>query len=100
MMTQMLIRQVRAKLLVRRGELVEGERLAREAVELGRPTDALEAKANSLRDLAVVLSAAKKRNEALDALDEAQRLYQEKGHTIGATYVEELRAGLAAGRGG
>ena len=97
--TQMLIRQVRAKLFARRGELVESERLAREAVELGRPTDALEVRANSLRDLAVVLTAAKKQNEALDALDEAQRLYEEKGHTVGVGHVKELRAALAGDLG-
>lgn len=92
--TQMLIRQVRAKLLVRRGEIVEAERLAREAVELGSPSDALETKANSLRDLAIVLFAAGEPDEALQSLDEAQRLYEEKGHTVGAAQVDDLRAEL------
>jgi tetratricopeptide (TPR) repeat protein len=94
--TQMLIRQVRAKLLARRGELEEAEGLAREALELGRPTDAPEVKANSLRDLAIVLSAAEKRDEALEALDEARALYEEKGHTVGVARVEALRAELVA----
>jgi class 3 adenylate cyclase/tetratricopeptide (TPR) repeat protein len=96
-MTQMQIRQVRGKLLARRGELDDAERLAREAVALGEPTDALEAKANSLRDLAVVLAAAGKRDEALPALAEAQALYQEKGHTVGVARIEELRFELKAG---
>jgi class 3 adenylate cyclase/tetratricopeptide (TPR) repeat protein len=94
--TQMQIRQVRAKLLARRGEHAEAERLAREAVAWGEPTDALEVKANSLRDLAIVLSAAGRRDEALEALDEAQDLYEQKGHTVGVARVEQLRSDLGA----
>ena len=94
--TQMLIRQVRAKLLARRGGLAEAGRLAREAVELGQPTDALEVKANSLRDFAIVLTAAKEPDEALAALGEAHRLYEEKGHTVGVARANELRAELVA----
>jgi len=92
--TQMLIRQVRAKLLARRGEHEVAERLAREAVAWGEPTDALEYKANAFRDLAVVLVAAGKRDEAREALDEARSFYEQKGHTVGVAHVEELRAEL------
>jgi class 3 adenylate cyclase/tetratricopeptide (TPR) repeat protein len=95
-MTQMQIRQVRGKLLARRGELDEAERLAREAVVLGEPTDALEMKANSLHDLAIVLAAAGKRDEALAALDEAQSFFEQKGHTVGVASVEALRSELVA----
>jgi class 3 adenylate cyclase len=94
--TQMLIRQVRGKILSRRSEHEMAERLAREAVEWGEPTDATEVKADSYRDLAIVLVAAGKRTEALEALAEAQRLYVEKGHTAGVARVEELRAELVA----
>jgi class 3 adenylate cyclase/tetratricopeptide (TPR) repeat protein len=94
--TQMLIRQVRAKLLVRRGELAEAERLALGAVELGRPTDALEHKAAALRDLATVLIAAGNRDEALAALVEARDLYDQKGHTVGVARVDAMRAELGA----
>ncbi|TLZ36899.1 MAG: tetratricopeptide repeat protein, partial [Gammaproteobacteria bacterium] len=94
--TQMLILQVRAKILARRGEHAEAERLAREAVAWGEPTDALEVKANSYRDLAIVLSAAAKPDEALAALAEARSLYEQKGHTVGVARVEELRAELVA----
>ncbi len=58
MITQMLILKVRAKLLARRGEHAEAERLARESVAWVEPTDALEHKAVSYYDLAVVLAAA------------------------------------------
>jgi len=94
--TQMLIRQVRAKLLARRGEHAEAERLAREAVAWGQPTDALEYKASASRDLAIVLAGAGRLQEALPVLDEAQALYEEKGHTVGVARVEELRSELLA----
>jgi class 3 adenylate cyclase/tetratricopeptide (TPR) repeat protein len=94
--TQMLILQVRAKILARRGEHAEAERLAREAVAWGEPTDSLEVKANSFRDLAIVLIAMGKPAEALEALVRARELYEEKGHTVGVATIEELRAELVA----
>ncbi len=97
--TQMLILQVRGKILARRGDLEEAERLARKAVALGDPTDSLEVKANSKCDLAIVLVAAGKQDEALDALAEAQALFEEKGHTAGVARVEELRSELTASLG-
>ena len=94
--TQMLVRQVRAKLLARRGDHREAERLAREAVAWGEPTDALEVKANSYRDLGIVLAATDRRDESVEALDEARSLYARKGHTVGVARVDELRARIAA----
>jgi tetratricopeptide (TPR) repeat protein len=94
--TQMLILQVRAKILARRGELAEAERLAGEAVAWGEPTDALAHKADSYRDLAIVLGAAGKPDEALAALGQAETLYEEKGHTVGVARIKELRAELIA----
>jgi tetratricopeptide (TPR) repeat protein len=95
--TQMLILQVRAKILARRGEHAEAERLARESLAWAEPTDSLEVKANSYRDLAIVLAVAGKRDDALVALTSAQALYEEKGHTVGVARVEELRSELDAG---
>jgi len=94
--TRMLVLQVRAKILARRGEHAEAEQLARAAVAWGEPTDALAHKAHSYRDLAGVLGAAGKREEALSALDKAAELYAEKGHSVGVDVVEDLRAELAA----
>ena len=96
MITQMLIRQVRAKILARRGEHAEAERLAREALGLGEPTDSLEVKANSYRDLVIVLAAAGKQDEALDALGQAEALYERKEHRIGVARIRELRSELVA----
>ena len=58
---QMLWHQARAKLLARRGELEEGERLARKAVALGAETDMLNAHGGALLDLAEVLALAGQR---------------------------------------
>ena len=55
---QILWRQVRGKVLARRGELQEGERLAREAVARAEETDMLNAHADALIDLAEVLALA------------------------------------------
>lgn len=95
-MTHLLIRQVRAKLLARRGDLAAAETMAREAVALVEPTDSLEHKATSRYDLAVVLIAGGRRDEALDVLTQARAIYAEKGHTVGVGRVEELRAELVA----
>ncbi|HJQ74415.1 MAG TPA: adenylate/guanylate cyclase domain-containing protein [Gaiellaceae bacterium] len=95
-MTHMLIRQVRGKLLARRGDHEAAERLAREAVALGDPTDQLEGKGLAFIDLAIVLAAAGRRGEALDALGTARVLFAEKGHVPGLARVEELRAELGA----
>jgi tetratricopeptide (TPR) repeat protein len=94
--TQMLILQVRAKILARRGEFAEAERLAREAVAWAEPIDALDHKAASHRDLAIVLAAADKWDEALDALATAGELYEQKGLVVGAARIEELRSELVA----
>ena len=52
---EMLWRQVRAKVLARRGEHAEAERLAREAVAIGEETDMLDAQGDAYADLAEVL---------------------------------------------
>jgi Flp pilus assembly protein TadD len=92
----LLVRQVRAKILARRGERAEAERLAREALAWCEPTDAVEVKANAHRDLAIVLAAGGRRDEALEALGEARSLYEQKSHTVGIAQVDELRSDLVA----
>ncbi|HJQ51986.1 MAG TPA: adenylate/guanylate cyclase domain-containing protein [Gaiellaceae bacterium] len=94
--TQMLILQVRAKILARRGEHAEAERLAREAVAWAEPTDAIDHTAAAHRDLAIVLAAAGRQDEALETLAKARELYELKGHTVGVAAMEEMRAELVA----
>jgi predicted ATPase/class 3 adenylate cyclase len=89
--SQMLWRTSRAKILAREGDIERAEALAREAVRLGEPTDLVNTRADALCDLAEVLALAGRRDEALVALEEAARLYERKGNV---TALE--RARLAA----
>jgi len=78
--SQMLWRTSRAKILARQGDLKQAEALAREAVRMGEPTDLVNTRADALSDLAEVLAVASRREEALVALEEAARLYEQKGN--------------------
>jgi tetratricopeptide (TPR) repeat protein len=95
-MTLMLVRQVRAKVLARRGELVEAERLAREALSLSPGSEAPVHHGDALVDLGIVLAAAGKRDDALAALDEARSVYESKGYVLGIARTEKLRSELGA----
>jgi tetratricopeptide (TPR) repeat protein len=95
-MTLMLVRQVRGKLLARKGEFEEAERLAREAVALSPGEEDLAHHADALVDLGLVLAAAGKREEALATFADARSFYAEKGHTAGVARVEQMRSELGA----
>jgi tetratricopeptide (TPR) repeat protein len=88
--TQTQIRQVRAKLLSRRGLHVEAVALAHEAVELVESTDMLEGIANAKVDLAEVLRASGMGAEALEALEEAEALFERKRHFVGIARTRAL----------
>jgi class 3 adenylate cyclase len=77
--TQMLVRQVKAKVLARRGDLEQAERLAREAVELGDTVDMPAAKGEAYEDLGHVLYLAGKTAEAERAVERAVEIYDAKG---------------------
>jgi class 3 adenylate cyclase/ketosteroid isomerase-like protein len=85
-------RGARAEALARRGEHEEAERVAREAVALGEPTDALADKADAYMALATVLRACDREGEGRDAAARALELYTAKDHTVGA-----MRARAALG---
>jgi class 3 adenylate cyclase/tetratricopeptide (TPR) repeat protein len=82
--TQMLWRQVKAKVLVRRGEHAEAKRLALEAVAIGEKTDLLNAQGDAYADLGEVLSLAGKPDEAAAALEQALDRYERKGNLVSA----------------
>jgi len=82
--TQIQWRGPRAKVLARRGEAAEAERLAREGVELSEPTDFLNVRAAALLDLAEVLHVAGRSDEAAEAAATATALYEQKGNVVGA----------------
>jgi predicted ATPase/class 3 adenylate cyclase len=84
LLSQILWRGVRARVLARRAEIREAEALAREAVTLAEATDFLNHRADALIDLSHALEAARPANEAFDAASAALRLYELKGSLVGA----------------
>ena len=93
--TQVLWRQVRAKVLARRGELAEAERLAREAVAVCEKTDFLDAQGDAHTDLAEVLSLAGRPKEAAAALKQALGCYERKGNLVSTQRAKTRLAELA-----
>jgi class 3 adenylate cyclase/tetratricopeptide (TPR) repeat protein len=86
-------RRVRAKILARRGDLDEAERLGREAVEIASGTaDILDLQAEAVADLGEVLRLAGRMRESQAAVEEAIGLYDRKGNVVAA---DRLRALLA-----
>ncbi|MGB2875579.1 MAG: adenylate/guanylate cyclase domain-containing protein [Gaiellaceae bacterium] len=85
-------RRVRANLLARRGDFEEAERLAREATAIAGRTDYLDLRAQAAADLAEVLRLADRPKESASALEEAIRLYEEKGNVAAAGRLRLLLA--------
>jgi DNA-binding SARP family transcriptional activator/tetratricopeptide (TPR) repeat protein len=77
---QFLWRAVRGKALARQGEVDEGTTLAREAVELASPTDSVSQRAHVLLCLSEVLQLDGRASEAVEAIEEAIELLEEKGN--------------------
>jgi predicted ATPase/class 3 adenylate cyclase len=88
--TQVLWRSAKAKVLAARGEHAEAATLARAAVELAEETDDTNMCADSLMDLAAVLSAVGESAERMDALRRARELYAQKGNVVSAGVAEQL----------
>jgi class 3 adenylate cyclase/tetratricopeptide (TPR) repeat protein len=99
--TQMFWRRARAKVFARRGDRVEAERLAREAVALSEETDGLDAQGDALADLAEVLLLAEKPDVAADAMEQALERYERKENIVSAkrakARIAELRTTAARG---
>jgi class 3 adenylate cyclase len=95
--TQMLWRQVQARVHAHRGERAEAERLAHEAVALADRTDSLNWQGDARSDLAEVLAAAG-RAEAAQAFEQALERYECKENFAAAAQVrprlQELRAAV------
>jgi class 3 adenylate cyclase/tetratricopeptide (TPR) repeat protein len=88
--TQMLWRDAQALVEAHRGHHATAERLAREAVQIGEQTEALNAQAETYADLGEVLALAGRRKQAAAALEEALARYQAKENLV--------MAGLVRGR--
>jgi tetratricopeptide (TPR) repeat protein len=93
LLSQLLWRSVRAKVLARRGRFGEALRLSEEAVALGARTDALNDRANAWMDRAAVLRMAGDRGGARAAAQRALDDYGRKGNLVSAG-----RAGFLLGR--
>jgi tetratricopeptide (TPR) repeat protein len=89
-------RQVSAKVLGRRGEHAEAERLAREAVEISETTDLFDTQGDAYADLAEVLALAGRSQDAAEALEQALTRYERKENLVMAerarTRLAELQA--------
>ncbi|MFN2470763.1 MAG: AAA family ATPase [Gaiellaceae bacterium] len=93
-LTQMLWRQVRAKVLARRGECAEAERRAREAVAIAEDSDWLDGQGDVYADLAEVLSLADRPKQAAEALEQALARYERKGSVVKAQRAQTRLAEL------
>jgi class 3 adenylate cyclase/tetratricopeptide (TPR) repeat protein len=91
--TQVLWRQARAKVLARRGEDGEAEQLAREAVVIAEKTDLLNQQGDAYADLAEVLALAGRRRAATEALEQALERYELKENLA---MVAQVRPRLAS----
>ena len=96
-LTQLLWRQALALVLANRGDFADAERLVREAIVLGDSTDALGWQADARWDLATILIAAGRIDEAIDALEQALALHERKQNLAMARRVRGRLADLAAG---
>jgi tetratricopeptide (TPR) repeat protein len=96
-------RQVRAKVLARRAEQVEAEKLAEEAVRIAEQTDLIDQQGDAYADLAEVLVLGGKMAEAAAALEHALARYRRKGNLVSErrASAELSRLGVRpAGTGG
>jgi hypothetical protein len=93
LLTQMLWRGVQAAILARRGLLKEAEALAREAVVIGEQTDFLAHRGETLVDLACILQAAGRDEEAAEVAAEGLHLHAQKGNVVTA---EKIRSQFGA----
>ena len=95
-MTQVFWRRVQALVHSRRGRHADAELLAREALGVAERTDGLNVQADTLCDLAEVLAAAGRSDEAATALEDALDRYERKRNLAMARQVRERLAQLQA----
>jgi Flp pilus assembly protein TadD len=77
-----------------RGDLDEGERLAREAAAMTEGVDYLPQMAHAWSDLGTVLGLEGRKEEAAEALRQALSLHQAKGNLVSAARTREALAAL------
>jgi tetratricopeptide (TPR) repeat protein len=94
--SQVLWRGAKAKVLARRGELAEAERLARAGLAMVEKTEFVMHHSLALLDLAEVLHLAGATGEAVGLAEKALSLYEKKGCIVLAEKTRALLAELGA----
>jgi predicted ATPase/class 3 adenylate cyclase len=91
-LSQVLWRSTRAKVLARRGEAQAAEEAARDAVAIAERSDLLNTQADALLDLAEVLALAGRTEDAKAAAREAAERFERKGNLPSLARARELAA--------
>ncbi len=95
--TQFLWRSVRGRILARRGETEEAERVAQEALRLISESDDLESRGQALLSLAEVLALSGRTAAAETRAVEAIEVWERKGDVVSAMqareFIERIRSG-------
>jgi class 3 adenylate cyclase/tetratricopeptide (TPR) repeat protein len=94
--SQVLWRGISGRVLARRTQPEEAERLAREAVALAAVTDSVELQGTAARNLAEVLALGGRAAEAEAAAAHAVAAYERKGNTVAAERARRLVLGRPA----
>jgi tetratricopeptide (TPR) repeat protein len=89
LLTQVVWRGVRSRILAGQGRLEEAEELARQAVTMSEVTDFLNTQAGVLLDLAQVHYLAERFDETDAAVAAALRRFEQKGNRVAARKVRE-----------
>jgi tetratricopeptide (TPR) repeat protein len=89
--------RARVKVLARRGEIEEAEKLAREAVSIAEKTDWYWSHGDALIDLADVLRLSGRGGEARPVLEKAVDVYDRMGHLVGRDRARSALEEMAAG---
>jgi class 3 adenylate cyclase/tetratricopeptide (TPR) repeat protein len=98
-LTQLLWRQVRAKVLACRGEGEAAEQLGREAVALADTTEMINAQADAYADLGHVLVLGQRTKEAATVFEQALRRYEQKENLVMARRMRDRLSTLRAEAG-
>jgi tetratricopeptide (TPR) repeat protein len=88
--SQISWRRLKGKLLAKRGDLDDAERLAREAVALATRTDFIVDLGRALENLAQVVQLTGRPQDARPELEHAIRLYEQKGDVGSAVNAQKL----------
>jgi tetratricopeptide (TPR) repeat protein len=99
-LSQVIWRSARAKVLAGRDEIARAETLARDAVARAGETDSPMLRGNALMDLGEVLRLAGRPDDAIPVVEQALHLHDKKGNLISAAKarasIEELRRSRSA----